>query len=152
MRAFLGGSVDMSENDLLPHDFKGVKLFVVEGYCIYNLPLMLRAMEYAKANGAIISYDLGSFELCRKFKDLLVNKILKNYVDIVFANEVEAKELCKGSPEQAVDFLASICHVAVVMMGEKGCWVKSQNCKYKCPTKPVSATDTTGAGGVIIFV
>jgi len=75
MRAYLGSSVDMNENDLVPQDFKGIKLLHLEGYCIYNLPLMMRAMQYAKSQNALISYDLYVVLLfyCKILKFLLIN-------------------------------------------------------------------------------
>lgn len=166
MRAFLGASLQMNESDLLEQDFVGIKLLHIEGYSIYNLPLTLKAMQLAKQNASMVSFDLGSFELVRKFKPILLD-LLRNYVDIVFANREEAKELISNNsnlnpvlqcqqqkdnednslPERCVDYLAGYCRVAVVMMGKDGCWVKSGNEKYKCPADVVAnPIDTTGAG------
>lgn len=123
-----------------------MQLFHVEGYAIYNKNLTIRAMQMAKRHNALVSFDLGSFELVRHFKPLII-ELLRNYVDIVFANEEEANELVGGGgPDECVDYLATMCHVAVVMMGPKGCLVKSKSDKYRCPTQPVKAVDTTGAG------
>lgn len=156
MRAFLGASLEMSSNDLLPQDFAHVHLLHVEGYSIYNQPLTLRAMQLAKQHQSMVSFDLGSFELVRQFKPLLLD-MLRNYVDIVFSNSEEARELMGVSydhggdtiavAEQCVDYLAKFCKVAVVMMGRDGCWVKSGNEKYQCPADVVqNPVDTTGAG------
>jgi len=154
MKAFLGASLQMTENDLLPQDFQGVKLLHVEGYSIYNQPLTFRAMELAKQNQSMVSFDLGSFELVRQFKPTILN-MLKNHVDIVFANSEEARELIGESKdakvrdvaEKCADYLAQYCKVAVVMMGKEGCWVKSGNEKYACPADVVAnPIDTTGAG------
>jgi sugar/nucleoside kinase (ribokinase family) len=156
MKAFLGASLQMTENDLLPQDFAGAKLLHVEGYAIYNQPLTLRAMQLAKQNNLMVSFDLGSFELVRQFKPVILD-LLRNYVDIVFANSEEARELMGESndsfasseniAERCVDFLSKYCKVAVVMMGKKGCFVKSGNEKYQCPADVVpNPIDTTGAG------
>ena len=81
--------------------------------------------------------------------------MLKNYVDIVFANSEEARELLnepkstntRDVAEKCADYLAKYCKVAVVMMGKDGCWVKSGNEKYACPADVVAnPIDTTGAG------
>lgn len=154
MKAFLGASLQMTENDLLPQDFAGVKLLHVEGYSIYNQPLTFRAMQLAKQNNSMVSFDLGSFELVRQFKTTVLD-MLKNYVDIVFANSEEARELLnepkstntRDVAEKCADYLAKYCKVAVVMMGKDGCWVKSGNEKYACPADVVAnPIDTTGAG------
>lgn len=151
MRAYLGASQEMADHDLLPQDFEDVKLFHVEGYSIYNLPLTVKAMSLAKKNKSTVSFDLGSFELVRCFRKTLVELIHK-YVDVVFCNEEEGYELMagKGTPEQTVDYLATLCEVAVVMMGDQGCWVKSGSDKIRCPAKPIKPVDTTGAGDLFI--
>jgi sugar/nucleoside kinase (ribokinase family) len=146
MRTCLGASVEMNENDLLPQDFKGVKLVHVEGYSIYNEPLLMQTLKLAKQNQALVSYDMGSFEVVRSFKTKIM-EILRDYVDIVFCNKEEAHMLVNGTPEDCVDYLSTLCRVAIVMMGKDGCWVRSGAEKYRCPTKPIAnPVDTTGAG------
>lgn len=145
MRAYLGASEEMAVSDLVEQDFEGVKLFHVEGYAIYSKDVVIRAMKLAKKCNATVSFDLGSFQLVRQFKPLLL-ELLRRYVDIVFCNESEARELIDGTPEECVDYLASICKVSVVTMGPSFCFVKSGTNKYRCPTEPVKAVDTTGAG------
>lgn len=123
----------------------------MEGYAIYNKPLTLKAMQLAKANNALISLSLGSFELVQAFRDTLI-KMLATYVDIVFANEEEAKAILGGkggSAEQALDYMASLCTVAVVTLGKNGCVAKSGDETIHCPVEPVpgnQVVDTTGAG------
>ncbi|KAL9649548.1 hypothetical protein ABK040_003226 [Willaertia magna] len=151
MRAFLGASLEMTEDDLLASDFKGIKLLHVEGYSIYNQPLTLKAMKLAKQHGALVSFDLGSFELVKAFKSLIL-EYLDNYVDIVFCNSEEARELMGGNddPEKAADYLSTFCKVAIVMMGKGGCVVKEGSEKYRHYLSPEDIVenpiDTTGAG------
>jgi len=145
MRAHLGASLEMTESDLIEDDFDNTKLLYVEGYSFYNKPLTVKAMQIAKSKGVKVAYDVGCFEIVRKFKKPLI-ELLRNYVDIVFCNEEEAWELCHDAPENAVDFLASIVDVAVVMVGSKGVWCKSKNEKIFFSTEAVTAVDTTGAG------
>jgi sugar/nucleoside kinase (ribokinase family) len=107
-------------------------------------------MRLAKENKAMVSIALGSYELVRAFKGTLID-ILSKYVDIIFANEAEAKELYPGSAEDAVDYLATLSHIAVVTCGKKGCWIKCGEQKYYVPVKTVAkhkVVDTTGAGDV----
>eukprot|EP00761_Pharyngomonas_kirbyi_P011528 gb/GECH01011553.1/.p1 GENE.gb/GECH01011553.1/~~gb/GECH01011553.1/.p1 ORF type:complete len:593 (+),score=144.08 gb/GECH01011553.1/:1-1779(+) len=146
MRAFLGASDMLSESDLLPQDLENVKLLHMEGYSLYNGTLTMRAMDAAKKAGAKISFTLSSFEVIRRFEKSLIN-LIKKYVDIVFCNEDEAAELTRGgAPEKTVDYLATLADIAVVTMGQKGCWVKQKNEKYCVPVDPVTPRDTTGAG------
>jgi len=160
MRAFLGSSLEMTADDLVPTDFAGIKLLHVEGYAIYNQPLTLKAIQLAKSVGAQVSFDLGSFELARGFKPLIL-EYLANYVDIVFCNAEEARELLGyEDAEAAVDYLASFCRVAIVMMGRDGCWVKEGQSSGKSSSRKGDKyrhnlleedvvehpLDTTGAG------
>ncbi|KAL0477337.1 adenosine kinase [Acrasis kona] len=146
MRAYLGEGNDLNESELLEQDFKGVKLVHFEGYCIYNPLLTERAMRMAKQNGALVSFDMGSFEVVRRYQTKIL-QLLQDYVDIVFCNVEEAAMLINGTPEECVEFLAAYCKVAIVMMGSKGCWVKSGADKHRCPTKAIQdPVDTTGAG------
>lgn len=144
-RTFLGASQEMRGQDLRPEYFNNVQLVHIEGYALYNDNLVETAMQYAQEAGAKISFDLASFEIVRKFKPKIV-QLLGNYVDIVFANELEAAALTELNEEAACDFLAELCEVGIVLMGPLGCWVKRGNHKMHCPAYPVKPIDTTGAG------
>ena len=41
--------------------------------------------------------------------------ILDEYVDIVFCNEMEASFIHEGTTEESLEFLGSICKIAVIM-------------------------------------
>ena len=145
MRSCLGASLEMHGDDLDPQAFEGVKLVHVEGYSMFNDALTERAMEYAKAAGAKISLDLASFEIVRTFKERYQG-LLRDYVDILFANEDESHELTGLAEEDSCDALAELCEVSVVLMGKDGCWVRRGNDKVRCPAYCVEPIDTTGAG------
>ena len=149
MRCFVGASVEMRGDELTSQEFERVKLVHIEGYSIYNGSLMEVAMQLAKRAGAKVSLDLGSFEIVRKFKDKLL-VLLDKYVDIVFANEDEARALTNVSEEESCDYLAKFCDVAIVLMGREGCWVRRGLEKYRCKAYPVKPVDTTGAGDMFI--
>ncbi len=146
MRTFQGASIEIRGEDLKPHFFEGVKLVHLEGYTLFNDNLTASAMEMAQDAGAKVSFDLASFEIVRKFRPQILS-LLDNYVDIIFANETECLELTgHPSEEKACDFLAEICEIGVVLMGERGCWVRKGVKKVHCPAYPVRPRDTTGAG------
>nr|AFD03132.1 sugar kinase [uncultured bacterium W5-77b] len=145
MRTFLGACVEMKPGDLEAKHFSGVSLLHIEGYALYNIPLVLHAMELAKKLGAKISLDLASFEIVELFKDKLW-EILHKYVDIVFANELEAKALTGLDEESTCDRLAEICDIVVILMGRDGCWVRRREKKVHCQAYPVTPLDSTGAG------
>ncbi len=67
-------------------------------------------------------------------------------MDIVFANEEEAKAITGKNPEEALDELAKICDIAVVKIGKQGSLIKKGAKKYKIGVIDVKSVDTTGAG------
>jgi sugar/nucleoside kinase (ribokinase family) len=145
MRTFQGASVEIRGHHLDPRLFEGVKLVHLEGYTLYNGDLPETAMRLARKAGAKVSCDLASFEIVKAFRDHILY-LLDRYVDLIFCNEEEAKALLGLDEEAACDKLAEICEVAVVLMGQKGCWVRKGSHKAHCPAYPVEPLDTTGAG------
>ncbi len=76
-----------------------------------------------------------------------IHDIIDRYVDIVFANETEARAFTKiADPEQALEEIARHCSTAVVKVGKDGSWVKSTEEKYHIPAWPADPVDATGAG------
>ncbi len=145
MRSLGAENEQQSQTNIDKHIFSNVKVFHAEGYQLYNLDFFERSLKYAKESGAKISIDLSSVEIVKRFKDELLN-IIPKYVDIVFANEGEAFELTHLNPQESCDFIATLCDVAVVTMGDKGSWAKSGKIKFYTPAFPADTLDTTGAG------
>ena len=67
-------------------------------------------------------------------------------MDIVFANESEAKAFTKMEPRQAIDDLAKRCKIAVVKVGKEGSMVKSGDEYHFIEPWPATPIDATGAG------
>ena len=51
--------------------------------------------------------------------------MISKYVDIVFANEEEAKAFTGMEPEDALNSLAQLCETAVVKIGGEGSMIKT---------------------------
>lgn len=145
LRCYMGACSEMTPNDLNPELFIDVKLVHFEGYTLLCPGLTHRGMELAKKAGAKISFDMGSFEMVKNFKDLILT-LLEDYVDVVFANKDEIHALVNNGPEQGCRQLSELCEVAVVMLGEEGALVGHENLVQAYPTVPVEPIDTTGAG------
>jgi sugar/nucleoside kinase (ribokinase family) len=142
---YLGAAVELNQDDLKPEHFEGKDIFHIEGYLVYNHPLMLKAAELAKQFGLKISLDLASYNVVEDNYEFLKDYIEK-YVDIVFANEEEAKAFTGKNPEDALNEIAKITEIAVVKIGDKGSLIKTQNKKYQAGVIDVKMIDTTGAG------
>jgi sugar/nucleoside kinase (ribokinase family) len=141
----LGAAVELSANDLKPEQFEGFDLLHLEGYLVFNHDLVERALSLAKSKGLQISIDLASFNVVDSNKDFL-QKIIKEYVNIVFANEEEAKSLTGLEPEWALRAIARLCEIVVVKFGAKGSAVKRGNELARATAIKANAIDTTGAG------
>jgi sugar/nucleoside kinase (ribokinase family) len=106
---------------------------------------MRRVLELAKRQRIIISLDMSSFNIVAENREFM-NDILHKYVDIIFANEEEARTFTGREPREALDFLAEICKIAIIKVGAAGSYVKQGNEFYKIQAMPVKAIDATGAG------
>lgn len=148
MRTNLGAASRMTPDDISETDFDGITHFHVEGYMLFLPGTVERAMKLAKEHGCTVSMDLASFEVVRLFKEQ-IHGLLAKYVDIVFANEDEAREYCGDAefvPESAADKLLQHCSTVAVKLGRKGALVCSGNEKTYVQPRLVKAADTTGAG------
>jgi len=125
--------------------FHKVKLFHIEAYQLKNRQFLQNALDLAKKQDAKISLDLSDVALVKCYKDDLLN-IIPKYIDILFANESEAFELTHLPPQEACDFLGTLCEVVAITMGDKGSWVKSGKIKFYTSAMNVVTVDTTGAG------
>jgi sugar/nucleoside kinase (ribokinase family) len=105
----------------------------------------MAAASKAKEAGLKIALDLASFNVVEANMDTL-NELVDNYVDIVFANEEEAKSFTGLSPEKALQNLASRCEIAVVKIGKEGALIQKGDEKIHVPAIGTEVIDTTGAG------
>lgn len=142
---YLGAAIEMTENDLSTDLFNGYTHFHIEGYLVQNHNLIRRAVELAKQNGCTISLDLASYNVVEENKAFL-REIIERYVDIVFANEEEAKAFTGKLPVDALKELAKLAEIAVVKLGAEGSLIKQGDNIYEVGVIEVSSIDTTGAG------
>ncbi len=141
----------LSPDNLSPALFEKAGLVHFEGYTLNecSLEFLETAMTLAKASGALISFDTGCMRIAQSCsKDILY--FLKNYVDVVFANESEIEALLGMPYPEASKQLAKICPISVVLLGEKGALVSQGEKQFYAPAREVNAIDTTGAGDLFI--
>lgn len=142
---YLGAAVELTDSDLKADQFKDYAILHIEGYLVQNHALMLKAAELAKANNMKISIDMASFNVVEDNLEFLKDYV-KNYVDIIFANEEESKAFTGKEPEDSLNELAEQCEIAVVKIGSKGSLIKSEGKVYRIDPIKVNSVDTTGAG------
>jgi sugar/nucleoside kinase (ribokinase family) len=143
---YLGAAATLKAEDLSPDLFKGYTYLYIEGYLVQDHDMILRTIELAKEAGLQICLDLASYNIVEDDLDffrLLINK----YVDILFANEQEAKAFTGKEGKEALDILAKTCSIAIVKAGSKGSYIRKGTEEIKVDAIPVNkVVDTTGAG------
>jgi len=142
---FLGAALDLSADKLSKENFEGYDILHVEGYLVQNHELLKTILKLAKEVGLKISLDLASYNVVEDNLDFL-HDMVKNYVDIVFANEEEAKAFTGKEPEEALADIATLTDIAVVKIGSKGSMVKQGAEVTRISPIKARAVDTTGAG------
>ncbi len=142
---FLGAAIELDADSLNENHFSGYNILHVEGYLVQNHQLIEQAFKLAKANGMKISIDLASYNVVEDNLDFL-KEMVEKYVDIVFANEEEAKAFTGLEPEEALEMISTMAEIAVVKVGKSGSFIKSGNEKLKVGIIKTTVSDTTGAG------
>ena len=142
---YMGATLELGPEDLVPEMFEGYDYFHIEGYLVQNQELIAKAARLAKAAGCLISIDMASYNVVES-NDAFFHNLVENYVDIVFANETEAKAFTGLEPEEALKAMAEMSKVAVVKVGKKGSMVRSGNEYHFIDPWPGEAVDATGAG------
>lgn len=145
---YLGAGALMDAPDLSADMLKGYDYFFVEGYLVQSHQMILRAVQLAKEAGMKVCLDMASYNIVETDRDF-ITYLVNDYVDVVFANEDEAKAFSQAEPLQALDDLARRCEVAVVKVGPKGAWIKKGEEKVLVPAMDVPRSkviDTTAAG------
>jgi len=142
---FLGAAANLKPEDLYPELFQGHDLLYLEGYLVQNQDLVRKAVRLAKDQGLKVALDLASYNVVEANLQFLT-QFLEEDVDLVFANEEEAKAFTGLEPEGALNAMAAICDTAVVKIGARGALAKQGNLSVSVPATVANRLDTTGAG------
>ncbi len=142
---FLGAALELSADMLSKDHFEGYDILHVEGYLVQNHELLETILKLAKEAGLKVSLDLASYNVVEDNLDFLHDMVNK-YVDIVFANEEEAKAFTGKEPEGALNDIAAVTDIAVVKVGSKGSMVKQGGATTFVSPIKARLVDTTGAG------
>ena len=141
----LGAAVELTAKDLKEEQFKPFHFLYIEGYLIIDKPLTEKACRLAKENKMKIALDLASYNVVHaNHKEF--NDIIRKYVDILFANEEEAKAYTGLGPDKALTELSEQVDIAVIKTGKNGSLIKRGDELVKIGVLPVLCRDTTGAG------
>jgi ribokinase len=146
-----GAADRLSPADLLPAAF-AASLLHLPAYSLLGEPLGLagrRAIELARANGALVSLDLSSVgPLLARGRRAALRLVREAAPDIVFATTVEAEAIVGGGHD--LTGVADLAAVAVIKRGRAGASVFAVSgdtrIAFDVATAPLEAPDSTGAG------
>jgi sugar/nucleoside kinase (ribokinase family) len=142
---YLGAACELEASDLNPQMFQGYDIFHIEGYLVQNHDLIRTAVRLAKQEGLKVSVDLASYNVVEDNLDFL-QEIIHQYVDIVFANEEEARAFTGKEPVEALNAISNHCEIAIVKVGKDGSFIKSGDQTVQIQPRKSDCIDTTGAG------
>jgi sugar/nucleoside kinase (ribokinase family) len=147
MFTYLGASTEMEPVRITPDLFADTAITMIEGYLLFNPQLMVAAVKAARKAGSMIALDLASFEVVNACRDIL-DTIIKEYVDILIANEDEARAYTGYTNEQnALQALAAHVTYGVLKLGDRGSRISFNGTVTRIdPVFGTQAKDTTGAG------
>lgn len=147
MLTYLGASSEILPDEIDENCFEDAAVVHIEGYLLFNPALMLQSMSLAKKSSAQISLDLASFTVVESNKALL-DRIVDEFVDILIANEDEARAFTGHTDERRmIESLSSRAEIAVLKIGSRGSYISQQgNILMVEPVGDGYAVDTTGAG------
>ncbi|MBW1848351.1 MAG: adenosine kinase [Deltaproteobacteria bacterium] len=147
MFTYLGASAEILPEELEAECFVDAAVVHVEGYLLFNPDLITRSLEAAKNAGAVISLDLASFTIVEESKELL-EKLTYDFVDILIANEDEARVFTGYADEMdAIKALSEKAEISVLKVGKRGSFISMKGEIIDVDPKGTGeAVDTTGAG------
>ncbi|MDR1860184.1 MAG: adenosine kinase [Bacteroidales bacterium] len=145
---YLGAASTLSPDSIRQELFTGYDCLHLEGYLVFNHTLIETILKRAKDARLKTALDLASYNVVAENRDFLA-RLIDEYIDIVFANEEEAKALTGVAPAEAVRLIGNSCETAVVKIGREGSLVCAADRLTHIDTPQVAdVVDTTGAGDV----
>ena len=149
MLTYLGISGRIDYEDIDEELLRQSRYIYLEGYLFESecaAQTMLRTVTLARKNDVKIALTASDPGCVERHRDLLV-RLIRNDVDLLFANALEAQALSGTDDiEAALRTLSDWCEIVAVTDGEHGSFVSFKDEMTNIPPHKVSAIDTTGAG------
>lgn len=146
MFTFLGASSALNPGDITDADLSGSALVHLEGYLLFNRPVMDRVLDLARAHKARVALDLGSFQVVQAMRGYLDELFAQRRIDVLLANEDEAHAYTGMGESESLEKFASYVDTAVVKRGKHGALIAHGDDRVEVNAHLVKAIDTTGAG------
>ena len=150
MQTFLGATSQLNPEDVDMNAIKASKVLYLEGY-LWDQPQAKKAMREAaveaKRAGVKVALTLSDSFCVARFRDEF-KELIKNHVDILFANESEILSLYEVTDfDAALQAVRKDAEIAALTRSEKGSVVVNGDEVHVIDAvKGVKVVDTTGAG------
>ena len=150
MNTYLGASRELAPADVDEAAIAAASILYVEGY-LWDAPdakaAIAKAIASAKRAGTKIAFTLSDPFCVARYREEFA-ALLKNDLDILFANEDEAKALFEVEDfDDVFQALRAWPGIAAITRSEKGCVVARRDEVHVIEAVPVARViDTTGAG------
>ncbi|MBL4596201.1 MAG: adenosine kinase [Robiginitomaculum sp.] len=150
MSTFLGASAEFCASDLDPEMIRASHITYMEGYLFDLDPAkkaFVEASEIARAAGRKTAITLSDLFCVDRHRASFLH-LIRNSIDILFANEIELLSLYQTmSLDDALAQVRNDSGFAVVTLGEKGSLIMDGETLVEIPAASVErVVDTTGAG------
>ncbi|MBQ5595400.1 MAG: adenosine kinase [Alistipes sp.] len=143
----LGAALDLTAEEIDGTILDSYDYLYIEGYLVQDHDLIRKTIEQAKEHGLKVAIDLASFNVVEENRDFL-RDIVERYVDILFANEDEARAFSgENEPINSLQYISKMCELAVVKIGTRGALIKrGEELVHVGIMAAAKRVDTTGAG------
>ena len=146
MCTFLGTAGKVSDKDVDEDQIKSAEITFLEGY-LWDEGEPKKAFDKAIHNSNKVAMSLSDLFCVERHKAQFL-ELVKNKLDIIFANEQEILSLIESkSFDEAVAFTKSLNKNFIITRGEKGALAINKGEIVECAAeKNLNVTDLTGAG------
>ena len=146
MCTFLGTAGKVSDKDVDEDQIKSAEITFLEGY-LWDEGEPKKAFDKAILNSNKVAMSLSDLFCVERHKAQFL-ELVKNKLDIIFANEQEILSLIESdSFDEAVTFLKNLNKNIVITRGEKGAIAINKGEIEECAAeKNLNIADLTGAG------
>jgi sugar/nucleoside kinase (ribokinase family) len=150
MNTYLGACVNLTTADVDPAIVQASSVTYMEGY-LWDKPEAMEAFrlaaKIARGAGKLTSITLSDSFCVERHRDSFLD-LIRNHIDIVFANESEIKSLYKTQNfDESVAAIRKDCPMAALTRSEKGSLIVQGKETVEVAAHPVSkVVDVTGAG------
>ncbi len=146
MCTFLGTAGKISDNDIKQEHIKNAEMVFLEGY-LWDEGDPKKAFDKAIAHSKKVAMSLSDLFCVERHKPHFL-ELVKNKIDIIFANEQEILSLIESKTfEEAVSFSKEIKKSVIITRGQKGAVSISDNQVVEVNAQSnLKIKDLTGAG------